>query len=73
MHAHKLLAAGRHAKLLSAYFPFWSFSCTATVEYRGLLGFKDAGSGEVVWREMDDWVTLGQRLQLMPEQHPFMQ
>ncbi|GFH06046.1 hypothetical protein HaLaN_00610, partial [Haematococcus lacustris] len=22
---------------------------------------------------MDDWVTLGQRLQLMPEQHPFMQ
>ncbi|KAJ9507893.1 hypothetical protein QJQ45_021238 [Haematococcus lacustris] len=73
MHAHKLLAAGRHAKLLSAYFPFWSFTCTATVEYRGLLSFKDAGSGEVVWREMDDWVTLGQRLQLMPEQHPFMQ
>jgi hypothetical protein len=43
MQAHNLLSKGSNARVLSAYIPFWAFSCTVTAEYKGMLGYKDQG------------------------------
>jgi len=72
MQASNLLRADK-AQVSAAYLPFWVFSCSVTSEFKATLGFKDTSSGELVWKDMEDWRTLATKEDLNFKQLPALQ